>query len=233
MNIHIPNPCHEDWNRMQPEEQGRFCGVCSKTVMDFTGWEPDAIMAWLQARAGQKVCGRFTATQINGAEEPAAVNWPRQIALSALSWGKKVAAVIVVVFGLTASSCNDGTADAAKKPAVKDTANPGELTGAMVPFPDLKDSVASVMVPLVTPLYFPVEAPVVTMGIPALSAPTSPEPMIVGELAVPDSLLPLHPLPPPPVKIDSSMMIVGQLLEPPTFKNPADSLPADSLKRIP
>lgn len=228
MNIRIPNPCHEDWNQMQPEEQGRYCGVCSKTVMDFTDWEPDAIMAWLQERQGQKVCGRFTAAQVNGEEEPAAVNWPRQIALSALSWGKKVAAVIVVVFGLAASSCNDTTEDAAKKPAEKDKATPGELTGVMLlPYPDLKDSVASVVVPLVTPVNHAVEPPQVTMGTPAII----PEPMIVGELAVPDSLLP--PPPPPPVEIDSSMMVVGQLVIPPTFKDPVDSLPADSLKRIP
>ena len=28
--------CSEDWNNMKPCEQGRFCGSCQKTVVDFT-----------------------------------------------------------------------------------------------------------------------------------------------------------------------------------------------------
>ena len=32
----IPNPCHEDWNKMTPEDKGRHCSVCDKVVIDFT-----------------------------------------------------------------------------------------------------------------------------------------------------------------------------------------------------
>ena len=32
----IAEPCHEDWNAMIPEEKGRFCKSCEKTVIDFT-----------------------------------------------------------------------------------------------------------------------------------------------------------------------------------------------------
>ncbi|MGL5275622.1 hypothetical protein [Myroides sp.] len=34
--IEIPEPCHEDWNLMIPQEKGRHCTVCDKVVMDFT-----------------------------------------------------------------------------------------------------------------------------------------------------------------------------------------------------
>lgn len=49
MNIHIPNPCHENREQMQQEAQGRFCAV----------------------------------------------------------WSKKLAAIIIVVFGITASACHN------------------------------------------------------------------------------------------------------------------------------
>jgi hypothetical protein len=34
--IHIPNPCHEDWSKMTPTEKGAFCSSCKKEVLDFT-----------------------------------------------------------------------------------------------------------------------------------------------------------------------------------------------------
>ncbi|MGL4595961.1 MAG: hypothetical protein ACRCYO_00440, partial [Bacteroidia bacterium] len=34
--VQIPEPCSEDWNKMTPETQGRFCDKCCKVVVDFT-----------------------------------------------------------------------------------------------------------------------------------------------------------------------------------------------------
>ncbi|EDM43528.1 hypothetical protein SCB49_00725 [unidentified eubacterium SCB49] len=34
--ISIPEPCHEDWNKMTTTERGAFCKVCTKEVIDFT-----------------------------------------------------------------------------------------------------------------------------------------------------------------------------------------------------
>lgn len=105
MKLSIPTPCHEDWNKMQPEEQGRHCQACSKMVVDFTTWEPEAIRDYMMQRRGENVCGRFTVDQVATTTEPETINWPMMIAQSGLSIFKKVAAVIIVVFGLSTSSC--------------------------------------------------------------------------------------------------------------------------------
>jgi hypothetical protein len=34
--LQIPEPCHEDWNKMTPVHKGRFCDSCEKAVVDFT-----------------------------------------------------------------------------------------------------------------------------------------------------------------------------------------------------
>jgi hypothetical protein len=62
--VHIPEPCHQDWGKMQPEEKGRFCSSCAKTVVDFSLMSDRDVLSWL-ADAGGKTCGRFTAEQLN------------------------------------------------------------------------------------------------------------------------------------------------------------------------
>jgi hypothetical protein len=64
MNLHIPTPCHENWEAMQPNPQGAFCGSCSKNVVDFSTMSDDAIKAYFLSRPAEKVCGRFTNKQL-------------------------------------------------------------------------------------------------------------------------------------------------------------------------
>lgn len=56
--IHIPKPCHEDWEAMTLAERGRHCAVCDKVVRDFVGMELNAIQTELQ-HSSDKVCGRL------------------------------------------------------------------------------------------------------------------------------------------------------------------------------
>lgn len=62
--VSIATPCHESWEVMTPEEQGRYCGQCCKVVVDFTSMSNDEITAYLSARTEQKVCGRFRMEQV-------------------------------------------------------------------------------------------------------------------------------------------------------------------------
>jgi hypothetical protein len=64
LQVSIPKPCHEDWNKMSQEEQGRFCDKCCKTVVDFSSKSPEEVQQILQSRLHEKLCGRFRTDQL-------------------------------------------------------------------------------------------------------------------------------------------------------------------------
>lgn len=65
MKITIPKPCHENWGTMTPQEKGRFCSVCSKTVRDFTRSSDYEILEVLSKPSSKNMCGNFHESQLN------------------------------------------------------------------------------------------------------------------------------------------------------------------------
>ncbi len=64
LQVSIPAPCHEDWNRMTPVGRNqRHCGSCAKNVTDFS-WMTDREIHQFLAVAGNHLCGRFRADQL-------------------------------------------------------------------------------------------------------------------------------------------------------------------------
>jgi len=63
MKVTIPKPCHENWTIMTPEEKGRFCQVCSKSVRDFTNATDMEIMADLTENPN--ICASFRPDQLD------------------------------------------------------------------------------------------------------------------------------------------------------------------------
>ncbi len=63
--ITIPHPCHQSWDEMTPQGQGRYCAHCQKTVTDFSGWSDTALYDFFAKNKGREVCGRFRAEQLN------------------------------------------------------------------------------------------------------------------------------------------------------------------------
>jgi CarboxypepD_reg-like domain/Secretion system C-terminal sorting domain len=61
--LYIPKPCHEDWNNMTPTQQGKFCGSCSKQVIDFSLMSDNQVLHFLSQQSG-KICGRFDTDQL-------------------------------------------------------------------------------------------------------------------------------------------------------------------------
>lgn len=62
--IAIPKPCSESWNNMSPNENGKHCSSCEKTVIDFSRFNDSEIYKVL-AENNSKVCGRFYKFQLN------------------------------------------------------------------------------------------------------------------------------------------------------------------------
>ena len=61
--IRIPEPCHEDWNKMTPTQKGKFCKVCTKEVFDFTKSSDEELVK--KVYKNENLCGRFQSSQIN------------------------------------------------------------------------------------------------------------------------------------------------------------------------
>lgn len=60
----VPKPCHENWNEMTPNEKGRFCNQCSKTVIDFSKMSDRAIVQLIETSTS-KICGHFCSNQLS------------------------------------------------------------------------------------------------------------------------------------------------------------------------
>ena len=80
--IHIPESCNENWNKMTTSQQGKFCQVCEKEVIDFTKTTDAELLQ--KIKSGQKICGRFKQSQLSRDLKPnnSKSNW-KQLAIAA------------------------------------------------------------------------------------------------------------------------------------------------------
>ncbi|HTF05985.1 MAG TPA: hypothetical protein VK826_18275 [Bacteroidia bacterium] len=65
----IQNPCPEKWENMTPAEQNRFCGKCSRIIIDFTQKTTEEILNFLSGK--EDVCGRARVSQLQPIAIPA------------------------------------------------------------------------------------------------------------------------------------------------------------------
>jgi len=64
LRLSIPEPCHEDWNKMTPTLQGRYCQACEKEVTDFSQMTDAQIVQFIEKGKGNH-CGRFRFDQLD------------------------------------------------------------------------------------------------------------------------------------------------------------------------
>ncbi|MBN4070925.1 hypothetical protein JYT72_00315 [Crocinitomix catalasitica] len=95
--VSIPEPCHEDWDKMTPTEIGALCDKCQIDVIDFTIKTPDEVRNILKESAGKNFCGHISKAQL------------KQLNLEYYAWENQTSHVFqskfllacVVVFGMT------------------------------------------------------------------------------------------------------------------------------------
>ncbi len=61
----IPQPCHENWEQMTREQQGRFCKACATTVVDFTAMSDEALLNFFKNKRSGDYCGRVLNIQLD------------------------------------------------------------------------------------------------------------------------------------------------------------------------
>jgi hypothetical protein len=59
MKISIPQPCHQPWEGMTPQDGGRFCGQCSQVLIDFTDKTDEEIIRILKNHRQGSLCVRL------------------------------------------------------------------------------------------------------------------------------------------------------------------------------
>ena len=116
--LSIPKPCHENWNEMSPREQGAFCTVCAKTVVDFTKLSNEEIKNFFLRHQGQKTCGRFTNDQL------AAPRTLHELLSRPIPFWKKFLAIVCIIFGSFLSSCQNTNVAKVKEPELKSYSEP-------------------------------------------------------------------------------------------------------------
>ncbi|MDN3491934.1 energy transducer TonB [Winogradskyella bathintestinalis] len=158
----IPKPCHEDWSKMSPNEKGRFCQLCPKTVVDFTQMPKEVIENYLIRQGNKKVCGRFKVSQL----EQIQIEIPHQVFQQQTSFNKLFLLVLLVTMGSTLLNCSDQNGNTKKIDTVevlstlqaKTIKNP-EITASKI----VIDTTKTITIPKPLDVIKRVEAPTPTL----------------------------------------------------------------------
>lgn len=62
--LSVTKPCHEDWEQMTPDQRGRFCASCQKSVVDFTAMSDRQVADYFK-KSSVSTCGRFYRDQLD------------------------------------------------------------------------------------------------------------------------------------------------------------------------
>jgi len=86
---------------MTPNEKGRFCDSCSKTVVDFTQMDPSEIQYYLVNNKSNRVCGHIKQSQLNSLN----LRIPSEVFQKKMSPIRFFSLALLVVMGSSIMSC--------------------------------------------------------------------------------------------------------------------------------
>jgi hypothetical protein len=90
--IKIEEPCDQSWQQMTEESNGRYCGHCCKTVVDFTRMTDAEVIHYISDR--NHICGRFDTQQLNKLNQ--SLSYDRKNFLNWKGWG-----LAAMIFGVS------------------------------------------------------------------------------------------------------------------------------------
>ncbi|MGQ7946246.1 hypothetical protein [Flavobacterium sp. WC2509] len=141
--ITIPEPCHEDWNKMTPKDNGKFCGNCSKNVVDFTNMFPDEIQSYFQQH--NNICGRFKNSQLDSLT----IQIPNRVLYSQRHYHKMFLLALFIAMGTTLFSCSDKNGNKQKIDKIEVVEDTSEIKNITVgaPLPPKQNSKNTLLSP--------------------------------------------------------------------------------------
>ena len=101
--ISIPKPCHENWSEMTPNEKGRFCQSCSKTVVDFTKMDTSEIQTFIHHNKHQRICGHIKQQQLDAIN----LQISETVFEQTLNFHKLFLLALLLAMGTSLFSCSD------------------------------------------------------------------------------------------------------------------------------
>ena len=102
----IPDPCNEDFSKMNATERGAFCGKCKIDTFDFRHLSDLEVNTLLYQHRDEHLCGRLTATQLTSLNR-GYQNWVDQ---RTPTFRSKFVLALILVFGLSLFSCDQNDA---------------------------------------------------------------------------------------------------------------------------
>ena len=99
----IPEPCHEDFNKMTPTERGAFCSKCQIDTFDFRDLSNMEINQILLKHKNDHLCGQFTNAQLKSLNKEFET-WKNQ---QTKTFRSKFMLALLLVFGLSLFSCEE------------------------------------------------------------------------------------------------------------------------------
>lgn len=136
--ITIPKPCHENWTTMTPNEKGRFCNSCAKTVIDFTKMRTDEIQNILYENRNNSICGHIRQEQLDRIN----IQIPMASFSSNMNFHKMFLLALLMTMGTTLLNCTSSNDKVQKIESVEIIDKNDEISFTLgTPFYFVEDSI--------------------------------------------------------------------------------------------